>query len=524
MTARRAHTIHKTPRKHRGLPRFDTDALPANKTLMIAVYLRHRMRVRRPGSSVDLAELGRRVSHKELEAERRRVLQRPVKQVRRFAERYGMKVVKVDFLRRCVKLRAKVVEAERAFATKLRRADPAIDHRHYPTYKPRLPPQLAKIVHSVVGLDTRPTLGRLRSHARLSAGSGLYPSHFARLYGLVSPGRGAGQRIAVIEPAGGYDIADVQAVCRAMNVPVPRISDVNVGAGHNALGASAQADKEVALDLQVIAGVAPEAHIIVYFTETNEAGLVLGVVTAVHDDKNRPNVIVITWGEPEKFWLSEAPEARKGLDAALQDAMRLGITVVATAGDDLATERMNDGHAHVNYPGSSPYVLGCGGTLLTLNGPGTTITNEVVWNDGIRGTGGGISDVYAVPGFQKNVMLPASVNDGKQRRGVPDVAAAAAEMNGYRIVLHGSEITASGTSAVAPLWGAFIALINEQRGGPIGFVNPRLYNDPAILRPITSGNNMVGGIGYQAGPGWNACTGLGVPIGSAIIGALIAVT
>jgi kumamolisin len=303
---------------------------------------------------------------------------------------------------------------------------------------------------------------------------------------------------------------------------VPVISDVNVG-GRNALGANAQFDKEVALDLQVIAGVAPEARIVVYFTETSEAGLVAGVVKAVHDDNNRPNVIVVTWGEPETYWLSRAPEARKGLDAALQDAIRLGITVVATAGDDLATERMNDGHAHVNYPGSSPYVLGCGGTLMTLDGAGTAITDEVVWNEGMRGTGGGISDIYAVPSFQSNATLPASLNDGKRRRGVPDVAAAAAETNGYRIVLGGSETVASGTSAVAPLWGAFIALLNEQRGEPLGFVNPRLYQNPALLRPIISGNNMAQGVGYQAGPGWNACTGLGVPIGPALIAALTAV-
>jgi kumamolisin len=517
-----ARSGRKTVQEKRHRPAVSADALPPSKVLALAVYLRHRRQMRRPGSGVDLAELSTRVSRKELEAERRRILQRPLKQVRRFAERHGMKVGKVDFLSRCVTLRAKVVDAERAFATKLRRADSAAGGGHYPTRRPRLPAQLSKIVHSVLGLDTRPMLGRLRGHAGPTGGNGLYPSQIARLYGMATPGRGAGQCIAVIEPGGGYDIADIRTACRAMRVPVPRISDVNVG-GRNALGANAQFDKEVALDLQVIAGVAPEARIVVYFTETSEPGLVAGIVKAVHDDKNRPNVIVVTWGEPETFWLSRAPEARKGLDAALQDAIRLGITVVATAGDDLATERMNDGHAHVNYPGSSPYVLGCGGTLMTLDAAGTAIADEVVWNEGMRGTGGGISDIYAVPSYQSSVTLPASRNDSKQRRGVPDVAAAAAEKNGYRIALRGAEIVASGTSAVAPLWGAFIALVNEQRGEPLGFVNGRLYQNPTLLRQITSGNNMAGGIGYAAGPGWNACTGLGVPIGPALIAALTAV-
>jgi kumamolisin len=506
-------------KRHRSA--VSSDGLRPNKALVLTIYLRHRTQARRPGSGVDLAELSKRVNRKELEAERRRILQGPLKKVRRFAERHGMKVAKVDFLSRCVTLRTKVADAERAFSTKLRLADPATGGGHYPIRKPRLPAPLSKIVHSVLGLDSRAMLG-LRGHAGPNGGNGLYPSQIARLYGIATPGRGAGQCIAVIEPGGGYDIADIEKACRAMNVPVPVISDVNVG-GRNALGANAQFDKEVALDLQVIAGVAPEARIVVYFTETSEAGLVAGVVKAVHDDNNRPNVIVVTWGEPETYWLSRAPEARKGLDAALQDAIRLGITVVATAGDDLATERMNDGHAHVNYPGSSPYVLGCGGTLMTLDGAGTAITDEVVWNEGMRGTGGGISDIYAVPSFQSNATLPASLNDGKRRRGVPDVAAAAAETNGYRIVLGGSETVASGTSAVAPLWGAFIALLNEQRGEPLGFVNPRLYQNPALLRPIISGNNMAQGVGYQAGPGWNACTGLGVPIGPALIAALTAV-
>ncbi len=520
--APRSRTPQRLPQKTRRSA-VDPNALPRNELLMLTVYLRHRQQARRLGSGRDLAELTTRVSRKDLEAERRHILRKPLRQLRRFAEKHGMQVVRVDFLRRCARLRTKVADAERAFATRLRRVDPAVGDGHYPTRNPRPPRELAKIVHAVLGLDSRPMLVRLQTHAGESGSShGLYPSQIARLYGITAPRGGAGQCIAIIEPAGGYDPADLAKACQAMNLPMPTVTDVNAG-GRNTWGANAQADKEVALDLQVVAGVAPEARIAVYFTETSEAGLVAGIVKAVHDGRNRPNVIVITWGEPETYWLSMAPEARKGLDAALQDAVRLGIAVVATAGDDLATERMGDGRAHVNYPGSSPYVLGCGGTLMTLNATRTAITEEVVWKEGMRGTGGGISDIYAVPSYQSNVVLPMSLNDGKRRRGVPDVAAAAAQSNGYRIVLGGSEIVASGTSAVAPLWAAFIARLNELRGEPLGFVNTRLYQDPALLRPITSGNNKAGDIGYEAGQGWSACTGLGVPIGPTLTAALTAV-
>jgi kumamolisin len=501
------------------------DPLPPDAPLTLTVYLRHRRHVRRrPGSAIDIAELTRRVTPEQLADERRRILKGPIEQVRRFAARHGMTVRDVDVLRRCVTLAAKASDAERAFATKLLRIDDAGAWRHYPSRRPRLPRQLASLVHAVLGLDTRgPRPGRLRAHVDAHAGNSLYPSQIARLYGIATAGRGAGQCIALIEPAGGYHRADVAKACQAMQVPPPQISDIQVGKGRNAPGGSAKADMEVALDIQVIAGVAPEARIVVYFTELSEAALVAGVSQAVHGPE-RPNVIVVTWGEPEALW---PPEARLGLDAVLQDAMRLGITVVTTAGDDLATEHMNDGSVHVNYPASSPYVLGCGGTQIEIDAARTKIVDEVVWNQaGTRGTGGGISEIYrTVPAFQAATPLPVSLNDGKPGRGVPDVAGAAAETNGYRIVLSGREVVASGTSAVAPLWGAFIALLNEQRGHDLGFVNSRLYQAPQLLKPVLSGNNAdkESGLGYPAGRGWNACTGLGTPIGAAIIAALTAV-
>lgn len=501
-----------------------TQSQPPGERLTLAVYLRHRQPVRRrPGSAIDLAELSKRVTPEELETQRRRILKRPVEQVRRFAARQDMKIVDVDFRRRCITLTAKISDVERAFATKLLRIDDGGVPRHYPKRKPRLPKQLASIVHTVLGLDTRrPRLDRLREHAGAVGGNGLYPSQVARLYGIAAAGRGAGQCIAIIEPAGGYDPADVAKACQAMNVPVPQLVDINVGTGRNSPGLNARADQEVALDIQVVAGVAPEARIVVYFTELNEPGLVAGVSAAVHGPE-RPNIIVMTWGEPEVFW---PPEARTGLDIVLQDAVRLGITVVATAGDDLARERMGGDKVYVNYPASCPYVLGCGGTQIKLDQGQSMIVEETVWNEGgTRGTGGGISEIYSVPAFQTGTNLPGSLNDGKPGRGVPDVAAAAAELNGYRIFRAGTEIVMGGTSAVAPLWGAFIALLNEQRGEALGFINPRFYQAPQLLKAIVRGDNIdaESGLGYTASPGWSACTGLGSPDGAAIFAALTAV-
>jgi kumamolisin len=251
-----------------------------------------------------------------------------------------------------------------------------------------------------------------------------------------------------------------------------------------------------------------------------------GLSEAVHGKRARPNVIVMTWGLVEEEC---DPQIRKGIDAILQDAVRLGITVVVSSGDHLATDGLSDQSVHVDYPASSPYVLSCGGTQFTLDLNRTKITDEVVWNDRrTNGTGGGISQLYAVPSFQNGAALPVSLNDGRRGRGVPDVAALAGGTCSYRIVVGNQDTTNGGTSAVAPLWGAFIALLNEQLGASLGFVNSRFYQTPSMFNPITSGDNahpIFTDLGYSARPdgGWNACTGLGTPNGAAIIAALTAV-
>jgi kumamolisin len=208
------------------------------------------------------------------------------------------------------------------------------------------------------------------------------------------------------------------------------------------------------------------------------------------------------------------------MTSALQDAATMNVSVFVAAGDNLATDGQTDGKAHVDFPASSPWAIGCGGTLITVQND--AITNETVWNEGNSGTGGGISDVYPVPGFQTNASLPVSVNTGNPGRGVPDVAGNADPNSGYSIVVGGQTQVVGGTSAVAPLWAGLTALINQQVGAPIGFFLPTLYNNPSLCRGITTGNNIPEGstIGYAAGPGWNACTGLGAPIGAALAAGL----
>jgi kumamolisin len=150
------------------------------------------------------------------------------------------------------------------------------------------------------------------------------------------------------------------------------------------------------------------------------------------------------------------------------------------------------------------------------------ITQESVWNRGSSGTGGGISDIYPVPAFQAASALPASYNAGRKGRGVPDVACLADPNSGYLIVVSGAKEVVGGTSAAAPFWAGLTALINQKAGAAAGFFLPRLYAAPALTRDVIKGNNKPEGssIGYDAGTGWDACTGLGVPDGSALIASL----
>ncbi|MGC2401223.1 MAG: peptidase S53, partial [Acidobacteriaceae bacterium] len=75
-----------------------------------------------------------------------------------------------------------------------------------------------------------------------------------------------------------------------------------------------------------------------------------------------------------------------------------------------------------------------------------------------------------------------------------------------------------GTSAVAPLWAGLIALNNQQNKKSAGFIQPQIYaaKGAASFRDIVSGNNGA----FSAGPGWDACTGLGSPVGVKLIALL----
>jgi uncharacterized repeat protein (TIGR03803 family) len=205
-----------------------------------------------------------------------------------------------------------------------------------------------------------------------------------------------------------------------------------------------------------------------------------------------------------------------------------------------------DGDAWVSpiaWPCDDPDVTSVGGTALNMNGSSVSYASETVWNsgnlgashawplngDGYWGSGGGVSSVYSIPGWQQSVNTTAAGGSSSMRN-IPDVALTADDV----WVIYDSGLSGSfmGTSCAAPLWAGFMALVNQQRvtngATPIGFLNPAIYaigqstNYAACFHDITNGNNTWSGSPnkFNAGSGYDLCTGWGTVGGSNLINAL----
>ena len=446
--------------------------------------------------------------------------------VRKFAAAHGLIVAQEHAPRRTVVLSGTVEQFNAAFSVQLQKiaATGGITYRGR-TGALQLPQELDGIVEAVMGLDNRPQANphfRVRpadssdkKQADTATPVSFTPTEIASLYGFPK-GTGAGQCVAIIELGGGYRAADLNTYFAGLNVGSPKVSAVSVDHGNNApTGDVNGPDAEVMLDIEVVGSIAPAASIVVYFAPNTDAGFHDAVTAAIHDTTNKPSVISISWGGPESTWTAQAMTA---MDDAFQAAAAMGITVCVASGDNGSTDGVSDGNDHVDFPASSPYALGCGGTSLRANQ--TAITSEVVWNGGANGgaSGGGISSFFPTPGWQmgKKATHRGGVSVALTKRGVPDVAADADPATGYNVRIDGTDTVIGGTSAVAPLWAGLIARINQTTGTSAGYLNPMLYGRPQALRDIISGSNGD----FEAAKGWDACTGLGTPNGAALPGAI----
>jgi kumamolisin len=462
-----------------------------------------------------------------------------VKLVRAFAKEFGLTVAPdtPGPERRTVKLTGTIAAMQKAFGVTL-------VHKNHEgtTYRVRegsitLPTELVGPVQAVLGLDNRP---QAQPHFRIAGEAGditaniaqaggfahphasgantsYSPIQIAQLYQFPANASAAGQTIGIIELGGGYKTTDLTTYFKSLGQKAPKVTTVSVDGGKNSPSNANSADGEVMLDIEVAAAVAPGAHIVVYFTPNTDQGFIDAIATAVHDTTHKPSVISISWGGPESSWTAQSLNA---LDAACQSAAALGITITVAAGDNGSTDGLTDGQNHVDFPASSPHVLACGGTKLEASG--SSISSEVVWNELTNNegaTGGGVSNFFPLPTWQANSNVPAPTNSAGGR-GVPDVSGDADPSTGYIIRVDGKNMVIGGTSAVAPLWAGLIAVANAQNGTSAGFIQPAIYaaKGKAAFNDITSGTNYSGSpTGFTARPGWDACTGLGSPIGTKLI-------
>jgi kumamolisin len=297
------------------------------------------------------------------------------------------------------------------------------------------------------------------------------PDAVAKAYKYPKDVNGAGECIALIELGGGYRNVDMQNYFNKLGIPLPVITSQSVDGSHNAPSTPDSADGEVALDIQVAGAVAPGAKIIAYFAPNSDKGFLDAISAAIHDRDNNPSVISISWGAAESEW---SGQAMQNFNEAFMSAAALGITVTVAAGDNGSSDRETDGNAHVDFPASSPFALACGGTRLL---PG----EETVWNDQDGwATGGGISDIFPVPDYQKGISLPPNVNANKKKgRGIPDIAANADSETGYNVLVDGQWTVVGGTSAVAPL---IAALMLPMLLSIIGSIPPAGERSPARPR------------------------------------------
>lgn len=488
-----------------------------------------------------------------------------------FAQSYGIQVEDTHRSSGTVRLIGPISAFNSAFDITLNTV--TTEDRTYRTYSGEVsvPEKLYDMIEHVVGLDTfaemkhNAVIDAIGDNAKVSVApnySYLTPMQVANAYSMPSS-TGSGQTVGIIELGGGYTQTDLTQTFITGGEPVPgaggfypgygfttvpNITNYSYQGANNAPLYSSGESVEVMLDIAVVGGVVPSAHIVMYWAPNTDSGFSGVFNAAINDTVNRPSVLSLSWGGQD--WLySDATIAV--FESAFQSAVILGITITVATGD-YGSEAIIDAETlTVQYPATSPYVLACGGTQLMLNSD-DSIYSEITWNLETSATGGGVSGTgpsavppgytkkhFAVPSWQSGCnsqlwqVYPGAVS-ALTGRGIPDVAGNASGVSGYQFwysVPSGGGQTksfltaAGGTSAVSPLWAGFIARLNQLTGRRQGFINSWVYaNRNAFYYIGDLGNNACTALetpgyrGYYAPSNqtWNACTGVGTPNGKTI--------
>jgi len=507
-------------------------SVPADETIHFSVVLRPRQGAPDMEQvALNAAVTGEFLSREEL-AEAAAPDPADVQAVEEYARRNGLTVEGVDPVTRRVKLAGSAAAVKQAFGVSLDRYEHQGTTFRGRTGPVLVPQSLADIIVGVLGTDDLPIAHRLTTVAPQFVSGNSVPMtavQMASYYDNYPAGLdGTGQCIGIIELGGGYFIQDINSYFAQLGMNTPKIVAVPVSGGSNnpTPGTGLTNDTgsletaEVELDIEVAGSAAPGASLAVYFVGTASTNNWVDAITAaINDSTNNPSVLSISWGLAED---AAPPQFLTPVDQALTSAAAVGLTVLIASGDQGSTGSWGqqgppDTLAHVNFPASSPNATGIGGTVLQPDGSGG-VAGEIVWNNGATtaASGGGVSKFFnTVPSFQSAAGInPVSANPpNNPGRGVPDVSANA---DNYQIFVRGQNVPVGGTSAATPLWAALIARVNQGIGSRVGLLQAMLYGPlrtAMALNDITTGDNGA----YTASVGWDACTGLGSPNGTAIL-------
>ncbi len=255
-------------------------------------------------------------------------------------------------------------------------------------------------------------------------------------------------------------------------------------------------------------------------------------------------VISMSYGGSELGDVSDTPADQAGErqyyndgHTLFQQAVQAGITVIAASGDTGVTNE-NDytkpdsywNKPNVSWPASDSDVLAVGGTRLNVDTATSLYKSEVVWNDDVGASGGGLSAVFAEPAYQKNLPNQGLLGG---HRALPDVAFPADNMLVYEAFSPGNLTdhhpewahweSVGGTSVSTPCWAALIAIADQMRGKPLGLVQPALYSLAGKdMHDIIAGDNSYAQVqGYKAQKGFDLATGWGTPIANVFLPALV---
>jgi hypothetical protein len=455
-----------------------------------------------------------------------------------FARTNGLEVTSTHPNRVLLDVSGPVSAVEKVFRVKLHVYPHPTEGRNF--YAPDVEPSLdlAVPVSAIAGLNNyfvphpanlfRP-IGDKSGNASpcLASGSGTNGSYMGNDFrAAYAPGvtlTGTGQAVGLFELDGYYtnDITSYETTNNLSPVPLQnlRVDEVSGIPGYN--WPLSNENAEVAMDIEVAISMAPGlSQVIVYEGPRTSQG--------AYDTLSRMATDNLAKQLSSSWVIEEILSTPTLADSIYPEFAAQGQSFFQASGD------------HGAYPtyqyADNPYTTIVGGTALTTTGRGGSWKEEITWNDGYTNggywaTGGGISANYSIPSWQQGIDM--SGNQGSPTmRNVPDVAMVARDI--FVVTDRGVPWVSGGTSAAAPLWAGFTALVNEQaaasRLAPVGFLNPALYtiakgtNYARAFHDVTMGNNTNGTSRTQfyAVPGYDLCTGWGTPNGANLINLLVA--